>query len=84
MLLLSLLLVTAVLEGVTAKLFNVYFQPGMRLKRDSARQLRSLTPLQLDGSVDVGYFYTHIELVCHLPSFPCIGPCTSLDMVNNT
>eukprot|EP00892_Ulva_mutabilis_P012167 jgi/Ulvmu1/9322/UM050_0071.1 len=49
-------------DAAVAKLFNVYLQPGVQLQRDKARELRSSSALPLDGSVDVGYFYTEIQL----------------------
>lgn len=58
------LLLMLLFEAAAVKLLDVFFRPGLDLRRDSARLLRSSSQLKLGGSVDVGYFFTRISLVC--------------------
>lgn len=67
MMLFTALLVVLLADAAASKLLDVYFRPGVDLKRDSARLLRSSSELALGGSVDVGYFFTHISLVSFEP-----------------
>lgn len=71
------LLLMLLAESVAVQFLDIYFRPGFDLRRDSARLLRSSSQLKLGGSVDVGYFFSRITLVCtdasRLPACILVG-----------